>query len=240
NDSHVLGSSQDFSRSTLLQDTNEDRISNGQTKLRFNGLLNSAAQAKAEDLASNNYWAHISTTGKTPWNFITNSGYYYQKAGENLAYGFGSANDVVQAWLNSPEHKDNMLNKDFEDVGFGIAESNNYLGHGPKVIVVAEYAEPVVGVPVTTSNPSQLDNVKSVSVTRIELWTNPIAFWSVLTLTVIGGVSVVLFAFHHALSIKKLVREGEVFVLHHPFLDVIVVFLLSYGLVLTRSTGVIN
>src|SRR5579884_1485589 len=156
NSRSVLGASQDYSLSTLLLETNNDRAYYGISPLRLNNQLDQAAQAKASDMATNNYWSHVSPSGKSPWNFIVSAGYEYQAAGENLAYGFNNASDVMKAWLNSPDHRQNILNGNFEDVGFGVAQSPNYLGSGPKTIIVAEYAEPVIAVPTTSSNQAVL------------------------------------------------------------------------------------
>ncbi len=66
------------------------------------------------------YWAHFSPKGKTPWDFIISSGYEYKLAGENLARDFDDSSSVVEAWMNSSSHKDNILKNDYEDIGFAI------------------------------------------------------------------------------------------------------------------------
>ena len=108
------GIKSDFSRSVLLNDTNAQRAGQKQAPLTLDPQLTAAAQAKAEDMATSNYWAHNSPDGKTPWTFISASGYQYQTAGENLAYGFSSASDTVTGWMNSPEHRANILNADYQ------------------------------------------------------------------------------------------------------------------------------
>lgn len=128
----------------LLQATNSQRASNGKGALSVNGQLNSAAQAKAQDMVNRNYWSHNTPDGQTPWTFINATGYKYQKAGENLAYGFGTSTETVSGWMNSPSHRDNMLDSSFTNVGFGIANSPDYQSTGPETVVVAMYAEPVV------------------------------------------------------------------------------------------------
>jgi hypothetical protein len=139
----VLGYATDMSINGLLQQTNAARANNGSLgALALNSALDSAAQAKANDMASRDYWSHNTPDGATPWTFILNAGYHYQTAGENLAYGFDSSDATVTAWMNSPEHRDNILNTTYKDVGFGIANSNNYQGTGPETIVVAMYGSP--------------------------------------------------------------------------------------------------
>ena len=66
------------------------------------------------------YWDHNSPSGRTPWIFIKSSGYKYVYAGENLAKGFSNAEDVVKAWMASPDHRANMLSQNYQDVGFAV------------------------------------------------------------------------------------------------------------------------
>jgi uncharacterized protein YkwD len=106
---HVLGTSTDFSRTTLLTETNLTREDNAAIPLKLNPELTAAAQAKANDLVSRDYWAHTAPDGTTPSTLVASAGYPYQAAGENLAYGFGSASDIIKAWMNSPEHRRNLL-----------------------------------------------------------------------------------------------------------------------------------
>ncbi|HET6924630.1 MAG TPA: CAP domain-containing protein [Candidatus Saccharimonadales bacterium] len=139
----VLGYATDMSISSLLSDTNAQRSDNGLPGLGLNSQLDQAAQAKANDMAARDYWSHNTPDGQTPWSFIIAAGYNYQTAGENLAYGFDSASETVTGWMNSPEHRANILNTTYKEVGFGVANSANYQGTGPETIVVAMYAEPV-------------------------------------------------------------------------------------------------
>src|SRR5665647_1797248 len=83
----VLGINSDFSDSSLLASTNAQRTADNESQLSIDPLLSRAAQAKADDMVAANYWSHTSPDGKTPWTFIAASGYSYQRAGENLAYG---------------------------------------------------------------------------------------------------------------------------------------------------------
>lgn len=145
--SGVLGYATDMSVQSLLDDTNQQRVANGESNLSLNTQLDQAAQAKADDMAARDYWSHNTPDGQTPWTFITTAGYSYHTAGENLAYGFTTAADTLTGWMNSAGHRANILNTSFVDVGFGIANSPNYQGTGPETIVVAMYASPAVGTP---------------------------------------------------------------------------------------------
>lgn len=249
----VLGSTSNLSPSYLLEKTNENRTSVSKTALSLDSQLNAAAQSKAEDMVNKDYWAHDSPDGKTPWTFITASGYPYKTAGENLAYGFKDASGVISGWMNSPQHRDNILNPDYKDVGFGIASSPNFQGKGPQTIVVAEYGSPVdsasnitFNVPSTTQNTPvnqvQGDTTKlsAQPVSRIAMLTGGDAAWSALVLSAIAGAALTLFLVRHGKRFHRFIVKGEAFVVHHPLLDIAAVFVFTAGFVLTRTIGIIG
>lgn len=149
----VLAYATSMSPSSLLQQTNNERLKAGQSGLVINSQLASAAQAKADDMAARDYWSHVTPDGKQPWWFVNNAGYDYQATGENLAYGFDTELAAVTGWMNSPGHRANILNAGYRDVGFGIANASDYQGHGPETIVVALYGTPF-GVDATSTQPA--------------------------------------------------------------------------------------
>lgn len=149
----VLGYATDMSVASLLSDTNQQRAANGEDALALNSQLNQAAQAKADDMAARDYWSHDTPDGKTPWTFMTAAGYNYQTAGENLAYGFATAADTLTGWMNSSEHRANILNTSYRDVGFGIINIADYQGTGPETLVVAMYGSQAGGA-IASSTPS--------------------------------------------------------------------------------------
>lgn len=126
----------------LLQSTNSQREGNGQADLSLNQQLNSAAQAKANDMVARNYWSHNTPDGQEPWVFFNNAGYKYTKAGENLAYGFNDSSGTITGWMNSPPHRENLLDSSFIEVGFGFANGSNYNNAGNETVVVAMYGRP--------------------------------------------------------------------------------------------------
>lgn len=138
----VLSYATNMSISGLLQETNEERLDGSLKSLTLNSKLNSAAQAKANDMADRDYWSHNTPEGSPPWVFIASAGYEYQTAGENLAYGFDSSSAAVAGWMASPGHKANLMNTGYVDVGFGIANAADYQGGGQQTIVVAMYGSP--------------------------------------------------------------------------------------------------
>lgn len=120
----VLGVSTDITPVKLLELTNQRRADEGLSPLRINDELVYAAQMKAQDMFDKNYWAHNSPEGATPWVFVKGSGYDYLYAGENLARGFTTSEDIVQAWMDSPGHRENLMSSNYEDIGFAIQEGS--------------------------------------------------------------------------------------------------------------------
>jgi hypothetical protein len=113
-----LPSVQAIDTASLLSLTNQQRVAANLSPLVLNSKLSQAAEVKANDMITNNYWAHVSPTGVTPWTLIRQTGYQYQYAGENLAEDYSSAEAVVNAWMNSPGHRKNLLNPKLCEVGF--------------------------------------------------------------------------------------------------------------------------
>lgn len=130
----VLGISADIPVQELLADTNQERAANGLPPLVLNQDLSNAAAAKAQNMLTENYWAHFAPDGTSPWSFIKNSGYDYIYAGENLARGYTSASDVVKAWMASPGHKANILSDNYHDIGFAV-ETGNLTGEDTVLVV---------------------------------------------------------------------------------------------------------
>jgi uncharacterized protein YkwD len=104
------------------------------------GRLDASATAKCQDMVAKNYWAHNDPTGRTPWHFITDQNINWHTAGENLEFGYGRSSDmVVVAWMNSPEHKANILNPTFTTVGYAICPDPNLASFGAGDVVVQHF-----------------------------------------------------------------------------------------------------
>jgi hypothetical protein len=127
----------DISTQELLRFTNEKRAENGLPALNENTQLEQAASSKADDMFAKDYWAHNSPDGTTPWVWIKGAGYDYIYAGENLARGFTNSDDVVNAWMASPDHRENLLSENFKDVGFAVKAGK--LGGEDTFLVVQEF-----------------------------------------------------------------------------------------------------
>jgi uncharacterized protein YkwD len=146
----VLGLSANISTQQLLILTNQQRQDNSLGALSDNPQLDQAAANKAADMLNKDYWAHNAPDGTTPWVFIKGAGYNYVYAGENLARGFNSASDVVTAWMNSPEHRQNVLSPNYQNVGFAVATGK--LSGEDTVLVVEMLGSTSLGGPVATEN----------------------------------------------------------------------------------------
>lgn len=100
---------------------NQDRASAGLDGVVEDSLLSLAAQAVANDMATNGYFSHTSPDGKTPWDWLDAAGYRYSYAGQNLAINFVDSEAVQSAWMSSPEHRANIIKSQYTRVGFGVA-----------------------------------------------------------------------------------------------------------------------
>ncbi len=110
----------DVTPDKLISLTNQARQAQGLNTLVVNSKLTSAAQSKAQDMLKNNYFAHISPAGITPWKWIRDSGYSYIYAGENLAMDFVTAQAVHNAWIASSSHQANILSPNFKEIGLAV------------------------------------------------------------------------------------------------------------------------
>jgi hypothetical protein len=140
--------------------TNQERQQNNLAELKVDPLLSKAAEMKAEDMAKNEYFSHISPSGKTPWFWLELVGYKYDYAGENLAINFSESKDVVDAWMNSPTHRENLLKGAYTEMGTGIA-TGTYEGKDV-TFIVQDYASLREGATSTGNNTSQ--PAKNISV----------------------------------------------------------------------------
>jgi uncharacterized protein YkwD len=92
------------------------------TPLAWNDTLLAAAAAHSQDMAQNNYFEHNSQNGTTFDKRITSAGYNWSAAGENIAAGYRTVNDVMQGWLKSEGHCQNIMSPSFKEVGVACAK----------------------------------------------------------------------------------------------------------------------
>ncbi len=136
----VLGVSTKLQKEEILRLLNLERGKKGFGPLVFHEQLNQAAQVKGENMFATNYWAHVSPQGVQPWSFISQAGYIYQSAGENLGRDFQNEASLVAAWMNSATHRANILNGNFSDIGLAILDGE--INGEPVLLIVNFFAQP--------------------------------------------------------------------------------------------------
>lgn len=181
----VLGVNSTITVSEVIDQTNQQRSKLSLSNLKENDMLNQAAKAKALNMLEEDYWAHYAPSGKDPWSFIIGSGYKFSYAGENLARNFYTSDEVVKAWMNSPTHRDNIVNDKYQDIGIAVVDGV-LLGQ-KTTLVVQMFGSPPNGA--TASVPEVKIDGKNIQISQAELAAdNP-----VLSLTNTPDVSESLF-----------------------------------------------
>lgn len=137
---NILGYASDISVSQVVELTNQERAKSGLGQLTLNAQLSQAANEKAKDMFSNQYWSHTSPSGLEPWDFITGAGYSYRVAGENLARDFSTTRNMVDAWMASPTHRDNIMHSRYQEIG--VAVVNGTLNGVETTLVVQMFGAP--------------------------------------------------------------------------------------------------
>lgn len=106
--------------------TNAERRKNGLPDLKGDSSLSNVAQKKSEDMQQKHYFSHTSPTYGSPFDMMRDFGITYKTAGENIAQGQQTAEQVVQAWMNSEGHRANILNRNFTHIGVGYEQSGKH------------------------------------------------------------------------------------------------------------------
>jgi len=116
---------------------NHERAVHGRRRLHANDTLHGVARAYALDMVAGNFFSHVSPSGSTFDQRIRRAGYLSDtrgwSIGENLAWGGGilsTPRAIVRAWMHSPEHRRNILDRRFRDAGIGIAVGLPVAGSG--------------------------------------------------------------------------------------------------------------
>lgn len=123
----------------LITLTNQERSKNNISTLQENSLLDQAASLKAEHMLKNGYFAHNAPTGETSWYWFDKVNYNYHYAGENLAISYYNPKELMNDWMNSPTHRANILNPNFQDIGMAVVYGN-YRG-GDTIIIVQMFGK---------------------------------------------------------------------------------------------------
>ncbi len=120
----------------LINLTNDYRQQKALSALVVNPVLEEAARLKAQDMAQNGYFAHTSPDGIDPWYWLDKVGYDFVCAGENLAVNFSDSSMLHQAWIDSLSHRENIINKNFSEIGIATAQG---LYRGKEAVFVVQF-----------------------------------------------------------------------------------------------------
>jgi len=248
----VLGYASNISPSDIITLTNQQRVANGLLPLSTNSVLSNAAVAKGNDMFAKGYWAHFAPDGTSPWSFFLGFGYKYRYAGENLARDFSDSSSTVNAWMNSPSHRENILNSNYKEIGVGVV--NGTLLGAQTTIVVQFFGAPLTGVPsipvaqakeITTASPLPKPTLAPIPVANTPIpspatasetttYVSPFASTKNLSLGIIGTLLLVLSIDLIVVRRKRIARIGGRTIAHLAYLGMIlaVILILKAGNIL--------
>jgi uncharacterized YkwD family protein len=106
--------------------TNQERAKNGLPALKVDLTLSKMAHEKSRDMSANSYFSHTSPTYGSPFDMMKKYGITYRSAGENIAMGQRTPEEVVKGWMNSEGHRKNILSRNFNYIGVGYVSQGNY------------------------------------------------------------------------------------------------------------------
>ncbi|WML44140.1 CAP domain-containing protein [Neobacillus sp. PS3-40] len=110
----------------VIELTNVERKKNGLPPLKADASLSKVAQTKSNDMETKHYFSHTSPTYGSPFDMMRDFGVTYRTAGENIAMGQPTAQEVVNAWMNSEGHRKNILSANYTNIGVGYTQAGNY------------------------------------------------------------------------------------------------------------------
>ncbi|MFA6547394.1 MAG: CAP domain-containing protein [Candidatus Magasanikbacteria bacterium] len=146
--------------------TNQIRVQNGLPKLTEKKTLDRSSDAKAVDMATNEYFDHTGPHNRSLSYFLDKVGYRFLSAGENLAMGFSSAQEIVDAWVKSPTHYANLVDPEFKD--FGVSLEGGYYQGVPTVYAAQHLG--LADLPVKVNNEIKIK--KSIVVSEVDAKTS--------------------------------------------------------------------
>lgn len=155
----------DITKTAVMNLINAERKTLGLPELRANPVLDKAAMLKAKDMLAKDYFSHQSPDGVSPWSWFKTVGYRYNTAGENLAIGFVDSEEVYKAWMNSPSHKANILNQNFQETGVAVLQGE--FNGNTTTIVVNLFGKPQSSAPAPIKEAPKSEPQTSVSPTKI-------------------------------------------------------------------------
>ncbi len=136
----------------IINLTNRERQKQDLPPLTANQLLTKAAYKKGQTILDNQIFQH-NFNGRKFSAWIKETGYNYAYVGENLAIDFITSEGVIKAWLNSPTHRRNLLNKNFQEIG--VAVLNGWFKDKNTTLIVQIFGQPLTVNTITLQSPSQ-------------------------------------------------------------------------------------
>ena len=116
------GGNDDITLENVLAGMNSYRAEAGLPPLHLDARLTKAAEDRMHDMEDGGWWSHESPDGVSPFTWLTLRDYGYAAAGENLARGFDTAPFLVQSWMESHGHRENIMSPLYEDCGIAIID----------------------------------------------------------------------------------------------------------------------
>lgn len=110
----------------VLKLVNQERSKQGLKSLTLSTKLTSIATTKTKDMAVNKYFSHTSPTYGSPFEMLQHFGVTYRAAGENIAAGQRTPEEVMRAWMSSSGHRANILNSNYTQIGVGYYQGGSY------------------------------------------------------------------------------------------------------------------
>ena len=123
----------------ILKLVNAQRAARGLMGLKMNANINYVATLKAQDMAKNNYFSHVSPRYGTPFTMMQHYGIKFTAAGENIAMGQKTPQEVMNAWMNSPGHRSNILSPSYNQIGIGIAKNSKGVYYWVEMFIKSAY-----------------------------------------------------------------------------------------------------
>lgn len=232
----VAGKQTDITVESLFEQTNKEREQSGIAPLLLDEKLNKAAKSKAQDMFDRQYWSHESPDGVKPWKWLESEGYNYSKAGENLARDYPSTEAVITAWMNSTEHRQNILSSDYKDVGFAVVD-NEYGGRSAE-FVVAFYGLSTASV-VADSHQSFISAVLSSHYdfwSRLDVATKSITPLTMICLVMIM-VAIIVAMWSHFHRRKLPAKFQRTWRKHHGIYKATGLFVFGLSVILIYASG---
>lgn len=141
---------------SVLRAMNERRAEQGLAPLRMDERLMLAAGDRMRHMEEDGYWSHESPAGLSPFVWLAARAYSHRVAAENLAAGFETSEVLVQAWMESPGHRNNIMSVEFEHCGISIIDGATTGPASGRSIVVLFGSPRVEPVPKSVAKPARM------------------------------------------------------------------------------------